>query len=432
MADYGKMSNEELMRVAQGTPKVSSDYSKMSNEELMDIAGQRGTKRNVWDKAESLLGKTYDLIGGDLVQKAGVARPLVEAGLKTASGFVPGGQAAAEPFFKSEPTRATMGVGAGLATAPAVTIGGLAGGFIGQAVAPERFEKLGGLAGSLVGGGVGGGVGQVARNISPKIAGGIINSMIKPKSKAFQYGKNPGQEVARLGIKGNSLPQFGQKIQNKIVSLENKLLNIGKTSNKKVDLQPSLEPIYATLKELKQNPRSNSAIITKVQNLLDDVIGINRNAKGQIISKKTLKGVSVKEAINTKRGIGKIAKFTGTDDPPAYQGLVHKVYHLMKTQIEKSAPETASINSSIANLIGASKAIPNAIAAAEKTPMAGLLSVKSALAGGLGALSGGGPAGALAGIGASKALQAPVTGTRLASLLGKRAPQGVIRSLLKK
>ena len=343
-------------------------------KELLLKKGQVKTDTSLMGKTDKFIGDVFEGTKGDLTAGAPtVAKPVIESALDLTSGFIPGGRAAASPFLKDEATRTAMGIGAGLVTAPAATVGSLAGGVLGGAVAPEGRENIGILAGGMIGGGVGAGLGKLGTKLATKSAGGVINSLIKPKNKALQFGKNPGKEVADQGITGNSFEQLGKNIDAKTSSLWSQLKNTVTKSKKKVDLSPALKPVQETLTKLKQNPKTNAPIIKRVENFLSDLLGSRRGRKGKFVSMKELDGM---DAVTTKQGIGDIAKFTGADDPPAYTALVHKVYHIMKTQIEHAIPETKGLNSSLANLIGASKAIPGAISRQARQPLGGVSKCK--------------------------------------------------------
>jgi len=390
--------------------------------------GAEKVDKSTLDAIDQFLGRTTEIAGSRLFPQAGIGEQVAEAALPAAGAIIPGGQIPTERFLKDPKARAAMGIGAGLLQAPGATIGGLTAGTIGTSLAPEGRKNIAGFGAGLVGAGIGGATEMAVRAALAKSAGGVINSLIKPKAKVFQYGKNPGKEVADQGIVGNSFEQLRKNIDTKIEILNTQAMNLAAKSKTSVDLHPALAPIHRALDKLRQNPKTNAAAITKLENFLDDIIGITRNAKGQILTKRPLGKLGATQAVEIKQGIGRIAKFTGADDPPAFQAVVHQVYHSMRTQIEKAIPGTAKLNASIANLIGASKAIPGAIARAEKAPLGGLISLRSLIPAGGGFL-GGGPVGAGIGFGVGKAAEIPGTATRAASLFSKIGKGGLIRGL---
>lgn len=327
-------------------------------------------------------------------------------------GIVPGGE-----ITVRKPELA--GRTAGAILAPVGSLAGLGGEFLGRELAPEGKEDIGQAIGGLAGGVLGESAVAGAKKLTSKVAGNIINSMIKPKQSAFQYGKNPGKTVADLGITGNSLEDLGENIGKVMQSKMDELTSVltsPKNIKTKVDYANAINVVEDAISNLKKAPRTNASIIGKVQDFRDDLLSLTRGKAGKF--KSTLTSLTPEEALEMKRVTGNAAKWTGSDTPAEFQGLVHKVYHEMRKAMERAVPETAKINNDIANLIGASRAIPGAVARGSKLMLP--LSAKTVFSGlGGGLLTGGSPIGAAVGMGVEKALSSPVTGTRIAKQLAK-------------
>ena len=411
MADLKKLSNQELLQKL-AISQAPSKFSSLSDAEIISKLGIEQTPQRAEPMLDPKEFMTQDIFatpkGLTPVQSA---VQTAKRGMGSALGsFVPGGEITAK-----RPEMAARTAGAILA--PVGSLTGLAGEKIGKELAPEGKEGLGRAIGGITGGIAGEGAVMGARKLAGSAAGKIINSILKPKTAAFKYGRNPGKTVAKLGIVGNSVEDFGQNIgktiQTKLDDLGN-ILKVPQNVAKKINYTKAVNILDDTIDDLGKSPKMNKTIISKMQDLKDDLLALATKT-----GKKNIKKLTPEEALNMKRVTGNAAKWTGTDTPAEFQGLIHKMYHAMRKAMEKAIPETAQINDDIANLIGAQRAIPGAVARAEKAGPMGLFKLRTALAGGAGALLGGGTPGAVAGIAAEKIASSPPVATRAARTLAK-------------
>ena len=406
--------------------KLATKYPQYSDiAEKADVT----SRPTMAGRIEGVLGKSEELQAGPLMPTRGVAGKIAQAALPAVGASIPGGQSALEPYFKSPATRGVMNVagavggplvaGAAPLTVARTLAGGLAGSKVGEMVAPKT-PRLGATIGGLAGAGVaeagGRALGAAMRPVARGLSGRIINSMIGPNKVAFKYGKNPGKTVAKLGIKANSLEELGTNID---AAIKQKISELGavlaapQNVSKRFNLSNTLQILDDEILNLQKAPASNKAMLDRLSNLKADILGMTRGAKGRAFQKS----LTPEQALEMKRFLGEQAKWSGGDTPPAFDSLIHKMYHSLRTAIENVIPDTKNINADISGLIGASKAVPGAVARSQRGMLPFM--ARSAFSGGVPFLLGGGPIGAAAGMGTNLLLSTPATGTRIAGALAK-------------
>lgn len=202
--------------------------------------------------------------------------------------------------------------------------------------------------------------GQISKSLGSGLSARIINSLIKPLAKDFSYGKNPGRAVAEEGIIANSLDDLGSKIEKtldtRVGELQQMLKSVDDTGVK-IDLRSTLKPIDAAITDAKLAPRTNQAIISRLEAVRDDLLGLTDNGQGEMVATRNLSSAAPTEAVGFKRLVGKLTKFTGNaSDDKEVNAALKKVYGNIKGQVEKVAPETKDLNERIADLISADTA----------------------------------------------------------------------------
>jgi hypothetical protein len=198
-------------------------------------------------------------------------------------------------------------------------------------------------------------------------AGRVINSLIKPASKEFSYGKNPGMAVAKEGIVANSLDDLVTKIDDTIKNKSNEYIEAIKKSNTALNISDSFKPIDEALDvAVKQNNqglvnRLNTIKVALTNNLTSQVDELGN----QIIVPsgiKQLDNISPEDLVSIKRDIGEMTAFTGN---PSDDKLVNKalkgIYGNIKSKIDQAVPGSSEISERIASLISAKTATANRV-----------------------------------------------------------------------
>lgn len=252
----------------------------------------------------------------------------------------------------------------------------------------------------------------------------IINSLVKPKSKAFRYGANPGRTVSKLGITGNSLDDLatninkaqtskGQEIKSKILQMPEQRYNF------KV-----LDPIDEKLAELGKSPRQNQAAINRLQDIKDDWMQVDDLGRAGLDPND----LTPQRAFELKQQVADSAKFTGnpSDDKPVNEA-VQGAYRKIKEGLNKLDPTLRKVNEEYADLITANKAVKDRLFLTQGQNIVGLSPELTGL--GLGAVAGNPLVGYASGVAFRKAIRSTAVQTRLAKALSKMTQGEIIKAV---
>lgn len=257
-----------------------------------------------------------------------------------------------------------------------------------------------------------------------KVSENIINSLIRPKERNYAYGKNPGRGVAREGIIASSMDDLATKISDKKLEIgkeiEAKITNPNYQVKK--DYSSALQPIDDAIAEAQKNPRTNSAIIQRLENHKRDIMGAVEDANGNIVSyNKDFSKMTPTEAWEIKKNIGKNTKFTGN---PSDDAIVNKalkgVYHGLDSKLDNMIPGIKDLNSRYADLLGAEIATKHREIIAGRNNIFGLPEVLM----GTGGIAAGGATGAGVGVGTAllyRVLSSTPAKTVMASAINRGA-----------
>ncbi len=174
-----------------------------------------------------------------------------------------------------------------------------------------------------------GGTLKAITTVSKAQAPKIINSLIKPLAKDFSYGKNPGRAVAEEGIVGNSLDDLAKNISVSRSTIGEQLSSTADKLEGKstVDISNSLNSIDEAITKANKTPKTNASLIQRLQDVKDDLLGA-------IDTKDT----SFSNALNAKRIIGDVTKWTGNvSDDKAVNMALKRAYGNIKESLNTSA-----------------------------------------------------------------------------------------------
>lgn len=256
----------------------------------------------------------------------------------------------------------------------------------------------------------------------------IVNSLIKPRTKEFAYGKNPGRAITELGITGGNFEELGSKADDALSRTIGEINDLAEKSGKTFTVENPLSPLDEALREANKAPRTNAAVISRIENIKKDLLGVTTNDAGDEVATRTFKNMTGKDALESKRFIGSLTKFTGNDsDDKLVNASLKKVYGKFDNALENpltGIPGLAKLNQRASDLIGAVNAISNREAIVARSALHNLQDqLGGAVLGVIGALTTGG-LGALAGYGvgayAQHKLSDPGTLSKIAAWLAKR------------
>lgn len=271
---------------------------------------------------------------------------------------------------------------------------------------------------------------QIAKGFLPegKAAGArVINSLIKPLSKDFSYGKNPGRAVAEEGITGRTLDELITNITTRKNEIGAKIGDIISNIKGKIDLSNLVLPIDQALVTAKKTPSTNAALITRLEGVKNDLLlaggGYKKIAK-----------LEPKKAFDLKQTVSGITKFTGNpSDDKSVNVALKRVYGNIKEKINSAAkssgrPEIIPLNEKFADLSSAEIAGVNRDKIVQRQNLISIIPHASVIGGAAGLVGGilsGSPAligAGLVGLGEpviQKAFESPRVKTAFAKWLAK-------------
>lgn len=283
----------------------------------------------------------------------------------------------------------------------------------------------------------------VGKETAPK----LINSLIKPLGKDFSYGKNPGRAVSDEGIVANSWDELISKIHDRRNSVGSQLEKVANQLDtppilprlgqrglrKALSLEDMLNPINVAIKEAEKTPRTNSSLLQRLQDVKRDILGVTLK-DGQEVATRDLKNLSFNEALEIKRLIGDLTKWTGNvSDDKAVNGVLKRVYGVAKEtltgQAEKQGKgaEWRKLSEKYADLTSAEVAAKYKDVLLQRQDLVSLKGHLGAATAVITTIMSGGTAlpVVLAGVGGAaldKALGSVVVKTRIAAWLAKESP----------
>lgn len=190
--------------------------------------------------------------------------------------------------------------------------------------------------------------------IAKKLPERLVNSIIKPRLRDFIYGKNPGAGVVDEGIIATSFDDLAKKITSKkdeIGKMYDPLLK--KYAAKKVDLSNTLKPIDDVIEQASKYKNVNASAIARLEDTRNDLIQnlVNKDVTGKW-------ALSPAQALELKREVGSITKFTGNEsDDKMVNSAMKKVYHYIDSKLDSTIPGIRRLNERWANMMGAEQAI---------------------------------------------------------------------------
>lgn len=281
-----------------------------------------------------------------------------------------------------------------------------------------------------------GGTLKAITTVSKAQAPKIINSLIKPLAKDFSYGKNPGRAVAEEGIVGNSLDDLAKNISVSRSTIGEQLSSTADKLEGKstVDISNSLNSIDEAITKANKTPKTNASLIQRLQDVKDDLLGA-------IDTKDT----SFSNALNAKRIIGDVTKWTGNvSDDKAVNMALKRAYGNIKESLNTAAmkadptlgKEFEKLNEKYADLTSAEIATKYRDIISQRKNLISMPIKAGGVAGVIAGIASGGTAIPiiLASVGVGlldKALESTAVKSRIAAWLAKESPEVVAEVIQK-
>ena len=192
------------------------------------------------------------------------------------------------------------------------------------------------------------------------IARGSIKSLIGTKEPAV------AESIAKEKFVANNIRDLKSQMKSRTDELMNVLNTAYDTETKRGKLinlgrDKTLGPLFFLKEELLKNPKTNQAAIHRVQNFLDDLIGLS---KGEM---KKFNKMTPNEAHAFKQQIGELITWnrSSVDIPISSQKTINKalkqVYGYIDNSIDQAVPDTKILNFRVSKLIDANRSIEKKI-----------------------------------------------------------------------
>jgi hypothetical protein len=322
------------------------------------LAGASALGEKILSAPMRLMGMKTEKPLGQEIQESGKLAPTNTAqkigfgGEQLAEFLIPGGAVSktakvVENTLKLGKAEKVVGV-VGKAVEAAKGLGrlGVRGGLEAAALGGQTAIQQGGITPDVKGAAVLGAVSPLigkALAVGGKVMGfsseKVINSLIKPLSRDFAFGKNAGRGVASEGIVASNWDDLIGKIQTKRKEIGTEIGETLERSSVPVNLKGVEAPITEALASAKTAPNINSAVITRLEGALADIKGIIR--KGNI---------TPKQAFDIKEKVADLTKFTEPlTDAPLNKAL-KKIYGNIKEKINEAVPGVRSLNERYADI----------------------------------------------------------------------------------
>lgn len=283
-------------------------------------------------------------------------------------------------------------------------------------------------------------VSAISKNFAPR----IVNSLIKPLLKDFSYGKNPGKVVAEEGITANSLEGLAANIKTVRQQVGQQLDQVVSGSKKVFTASDVFNPLDDALETAQKNPRTNSAVIKRLQNIKDDLLRVGEDG----LPTRDVSNLSANELWELNKEVGDMARWTGNaSDDEIVNKTVKRIYGNISSKLD-DVDGVSSLKDRYANLKSAEIATQYRDKIAARQGLISLSGVETGLGAGLvtSIATGGITVPLLVGAGVAGLTQAaktPAVKTRLATWLAqagkdeiesafKQAPwlRGTLQSIL--
>jgi len=272
-----------------------------------------------------------------------------------------------------------------------------------------------------------------SRFLREQVSPRVINSLVKPVSKEFEFGRNAGRGVVREGIKAVTRGSLAKKLTLAKKGLGVEIDSVLKgVAGKKVDISPALNQVQKLVKQA--NKQGNPELATAIERVIGQITNVYDPSTGAVKRARNLV-MSPLNARRLKTNIGNSVKwYNQAFDNDVNQARV-AAYRAIRDAINKAVPGVKGLNSRYSDIFSAERAVKRQISLGERQNMVGLL---PSLAGGATALASGGlsagglvqgaiAAGAVKALGSTAAktyLEEPLVrgAARLAQGVGKATP----------
>lgn len=183
----------------------------------------------------------------------------------------------------------------------------------------------------------------VAKLLREKVAPRLINSLIKPSLKEFNYGSNPGKIIAEKQISANTLDDLFKKLRAEKKLVGQKIGESARSATERVDAEKIIKDFLS-----ENGKRINLRLIDEGGEARFNRI-IDRLYDRDI---KNLDGAGLHEL---QKDIGNMTIWSGQAYEKEVNQLLHDLYMRVGKRLDEIAPGTKALQREYAGLLGAEK-----------------------------------------------------------------------------
>ena len=211
--------------------------------------------------------------------------------------------------------------------------------------------------------------GEVFKSVTDWFASKVGKSFLKASKNLQAYGHEPSKAIVDEKIFATSWDDLVDKAKLARRSVGTELdATLNKYPTDKIaNIEDVVKPIDEAIEEATKFPSENSALISRLSGIKDDVLAMaNKIAQEE-------KGIGIKSANEIKKSLYKVTKYTGaaSDDVVANK-VKQQVARNIAKKIEEAVPEIKPLNKRFGNIVALENAATNRAVVAERNDMFGL------------------------------------------------------------
>jgi len=212
---------------------------------------------------------------------------------------------------------------------------------------------------------------KVATWLNKNVAPRIINSLVKPSNKEFEFGKDAGKAILDEKISAPTAGSFLTKITDKKKEIWQMISSKLEGVSDIIDVTPAVNKIDDLIVDA--NTAGERELAGKYRDIKEGITGIFDPKTGLKIGEQDLTNLTAKEAQELKTKIGDAVQWYNT----AFEGQTNQarvtVYRAINDIIDSIVPGTKALNMRYANMLTAQTALMRRINNIERSNLGGLL-----------------------------------------------------------
>ena len=200
----------------------------------------------------------------------------------------------------------------------------------------------------------------------------VINSLVKPVSKEFEFGRNAGAGVVREKVTGATRESFYKNLFAKRQELGAKIgKELSNVNGVTVDASEAVTVFDDLIKKANKGGKKNAALVERLKNERDALTGIFSEATGERIGSRSLK-LTPEKARELKTMIGDDMQWTGQAFDNQINQAKAAAYRKLNDLIEVAVPGIKKLNARYSDIFSAERAMKRTMDIVERQNLTSL------------------------------------------------------------